>query len=141
MQTPMKSANVVISLFLCATLLTSCTRAILLQVFNNTRERLTVVSYEHDLKEKHYSIDAHQSARVEISNRLTITRENTVWEYDVKPVPKRTTYMTSERFGPLLVKLQVEQNGVVYILSPEAQGVMTNPPPQPPGYPIQPKSK
>lgn len=126
---------------LCSTLLTSCTRTLVLHIFNDTGKDITVTSYEADRKERHYSIGKGQAERVQISNRLTIALTGIAWDYDVKPVPKNTKYMASEHLGPLLIKLQVETNGTIYILSPDTQGPATAFPPQPPGYPLQPKSR
>jgi hypothetical protein len=134
----MKKTRLVLSLLLCTFFLTSCTRTILLQIFNNTGEDLTVISYE--LKgEKSYSIGKGQSARVQISNRLTVKTENKAWDFEVKPVPRTTSYMLSERFGPLVVKLQIEQNGTIYLLAAETSGVTNSFPPQPPGFPLHPE--
>jgi hypothetical protein len=132
----MKMPTMGVALLLCATLLTSCTRAVVLQVFNNTGARITVNSYESDLKEKRYVIDDAQSERVQNANRLTINRGNVIWNYNVKPVPTQT-YMTSERAGPLVIKLQVESDGTIYVLPPQAQRVMATLPGQPAAYPIR----
>lgn len=135
----MKSIRLIACLFFCIPLLTSCTRTIILQVFNNTGENIAVTSYELHHKEKRYSVDKAESQRVQVSNHLTITQGRNMWDYDVKSVPKTKTFMTSEHFGALVVKLQVEQNGVIYLLPPTAEAVMTNFPPQPAGYPLRPR--
>lgn len=139
----MKKLPVILVICFCLSLLTSCTRAIVFQIFNNSESVLEIVSYDSNQSEKHYTIGKNQFERVRFSNRLTIKHGTNVWDYEVKLVPKTTTYMKSESFGPLVIKVQVENDGGVYVLHPESDVAATtaNMPPQPTGYPMRPKSQ
>ena len=120
-------------------LLPSCTRTIVIQIFNATSGALEVVSYEKSGAERHYQIGPNQSGRVQVSRQLTVRRERVSWNYDLKPIPKTTNFFASVALGPLVVKLQVEGDGTLYVLPPAATNVMRGFPPQPDGYPIRPK--
>jgi hypothetical protein len=129
------------SIFLvCA--LTSCTRAFVLEVFNDTGMELELVSADTAHNEKHYTIEPNKSERIQIPSVLTVKHGSGVWTYILRPLPTRQAqgYMTSEHLGPLIEKFQIEPDGSIYILLGDTKAIVKAFPPQPSGYPVKPRT-
>lgn len=123
---------------LCALFLVSCTRVVVLDVFNNTGESVQVICIDTKSKEKAYVIGANRSQRVCVPHKLRITYSADTWFYLGKRVPG--SFMKSERFGPVVVQMQVEESGAIYVLTPGTSPPVTEFPAQPDGYPLRPTS-
>jgi hypothetical protein len=125
---------------LCLLALTSCSRAIVLQVFNNTGVEVKILANDGH-QEQSFSVAQGQSQRIKAPLGISVLSGGNSWQYDVKPVPKTKQYMISETFGPLVIKLQLQPDGSVHVLPPTAQGTQDGLPAQPPGYPLIPAPK
>jgi len=114
----------------------ACTRAPYLIVFNRTEVPLTIQRtppYESDV-----TIAPGSALRVRFpdSMELTVTAGGVTWRYAVRFPPRELARWST--LGRPEFQAQVEPNGHVYVLPPDATPPMRELPPQPPGFPLTP---
>ena len=120
-------------------MLTSCSRAVVFHMFNNTELDIEVLTRDSVGKVTRHHILKNQSEQLQFTDHLIVNDGTNRWEYEVKSVPKFKKYMTSESFGPLRVDIQLEKDGSIFVLAPKSTIPASNFPDQPDGYPLRPK--
>ena len=116
----------------------ACTRAPQLIVFNRTDVPLTIQRtppYESDVT---IAPGSTHRARFPDAMRLTVTAGAATWRYAVRFPPRELARWS--RLGRPQFQFQVEPDGRVYVLAPDAAPPVENLPPQPPGFPLVPLS-
>ena len=116
----------------------ACTRAPYLLVCNRTDVLLTIrrtPPYEAD-----FTIAPGAIARLRFpdSMRLEVAAGMATWRYAVAFPPRELARWTT--LGTPEFRLQVEPDGRVYVLPPDATPPVRELPPQPPGFPLVPES-
>jgi hypothetical protein len=114
----------------------ACTRAPYLVVYNRTDVPLTIrrtPPYESDV-----TILPGDTARVRFPDamRLEVAAGAATWRYAVAFPPRemaRWSTLSTPEF-----RVQVEPDGRVYVLAPDAMPPVRELPPQPPGFPLVP---
>src|SRR5512138_2850647 len=99
----MRTYKLIISSALALALVTSCTRAIMLDVFNNTGVTVRVLTGDKG-KNAQVEIPPAGSGRVKPIGPFTVASTLGTWIYEPKTVPKTAAYMLSESRGPLVVR-------------------------------------
>ncbi len=113
--------------------LTGCwSRGIYLEIFNNTSNKITIVDMID--KEITYTVDAGDTVEVFASYYYVYPNTETVWVY-----PKNIPYdAMHSSFAHEFVYVQINEDGLVYVLHPDQKPPVTEFPEQPPGYPLHP---
>jgi len=116
----------------------ACTRAPYLVVFNRTAVPLTIERtppYESDVT---IAPGSTRRARFPDAMLLTVTAGAATWRYAVRFPPRELARWS--RLGRPEFQLQVEPDGRVYVLAPDATPPVERLPPQPLGFPLVPLS-
>jgi len=114
----------------------ACTRAPYLIVFNRTSMPLTIrrtPPYESDVM---IPPGSAQRARFPDAMQLTVTTGTSTWRYVVRFPPRELARWSM--LGRAEFQVQVEPDGRVYVLPPDARPPVPELPPQPPGFPLAP---
>ena len=114
----------------------ACTRAPYLIVFNRTGVPLTIQRtppYESDMT---IEPDSAHRARFPDSMQLTVMAGAATWRYAVRFPPRELARWST--LGRAEFQVQVEPDGRVYVLPPDATPPIRELPPQPPGFPLAP---
>lgn len=61
-----------------------------------------------------------------------------IWRYDRRLFIEKRRFETKIDHFEILVKLQIEPKGAIYVMRPDSSGTTTNLPAQPRGFPLQP---
>jgi hypothetical protein len=61
------------------------------------------------------------------------------WHYETKPMVSRFHEYRRGSGNEILVNLQIQPDGTIYVMAPNASGIVTDFPPQPTGFPLKPK--
>jgi hypothetical protein len=114
----------------------ACTRAPYLVVFNRTGVPLTIERtppYESDVT---IAPGSTHRARFPDAMRLTVTAGTATWRYAVSFPPRELARWS--RLGRPEFQVQVEPDGRVYVLAPDATPPVQELPAQPEGFPLVP---
>lgn len=115
----------------------SCRPGIGQSLTNGTRERIRVVSVYYDRHTSESVLEPGQTAGIPSSMSFYIDCRDKRWSYyQVFPVPQR--FWNRVGLNKYILEFQVERDGRIEVLSPDAEGVQTVVPAQPPGFPIFP---
>jgi len=128
------------TLTICLLLLTvsSCARGLDVELFNNTGTNLTVTSYDTVGTPTSETLPSLASVRI-TGSEFVVQGEAAVWKYTLIGHSPPDHFIDKNHFNKL-VNLQIERNGDIYILPPEAVSRPSSLLPQPTGYPIHPES-
>jgi hypothetical protein len=118
-------------------LLVSCSRGFVYKVFNNSGQDLTVVCYDSKDVPTEYHIKAGAFHDVHYPSKLVIKHDKGEWRYD--RLQHTSAYEYSRTAGPRVQDVQVEADGVIYLLLPNTKQTVKQFPSQPDGYPLRPK--
>ena len=116
----------------------ACTRAPYLIVFNRTDAPLTIQRtppYDSDVS---IAPGTMQRVRFPDSMELTVVAGAVTWRYAVKFPPRDLARWST--LGSPEFQLQVEPDGRVYVLPPDARAPVQELPYQPPGFPLAPST-
>lgn len=114
----------------------ACTRAPYLIVFNRTEVPLTIQRtppYETDVT---IAPGSAQRVRFPDAMELAVTAGAATWRYAVRFPPRELARWSM--LGRAEFQVQVEPDGRVYVLPPDADPPVHELPPQPPGFPLVP---
>ena len=131
------------SLFTCSLLLllllvTSCHPGVVVDLFNNSGQDLTVVTINQGFEDTIYHVKKGRILRIGVSAKLRIEHLNENWNYERMAIPQQ--FWKRENFMISVINLQIEKDGMIYMLLPDARGLQANLPPQPTGYPLKPET-
>jgi hypothetical protein len=115
----------------------ACTRAPYLIVFNRTEVPLTIQRtppYESDVR---IAPGSAERVRFPDAMELSVTAAGTTWRYAVRFPPRELARWSM--LGRPEFQVQVEPDGRVYVLPPDAAPPVRELPPQPPGFPLAPR--
>ena len=114
----------------------ACTRAPYLIVFNRTGVLLTIKRtppYESDVR---IAPGSAQRVRFPDAMQLTVMAGASTWRYVVRFPPRELARWS--RLGRPEFQVQIEPDGRVYVLAPDATPPVEELPPQPAGFPLAP---
>ncbi len=124
-----------ILLILVPMMLTGCwSRGVFLEVFNNTSNKITM-AYTIS-KESTYIIDAGETVELSAAAEYYYVYPNTetIWVYQGN-IPYDAMHSS---FAHEFIYLQINKDGLIYVLHPDQKTPVTDFPEQPPGYPLHP---
>jgi hypothetical protein len=123
-----------------AALVNSCQKRTLLLMFNNTSEDVTVISYDDAMKHRDgQKIKSGTSGEVSWPISMSIQCGNNAWEYATFSTSVPLAYVDTHHGLKNYLKIQIETNGSLDVLSPDADNVvMSNSLVQPKGFPLKP---
>src|ERR1017187_7226445 len=127
------------SLLLLLLLVTSCHPGVVIDLFNNSEQDLTVVTINQTSEETINTVKKDRVLRIGIASKLRIEHLGGSWNYEPLTIPpqqfwKRKNSMIS------VINLQIEKDGMIYVLLPGEQSSLTNFPLQPRGFPLKSES-
>lgn len=106
------------------------------ELYNNTGKDLKI-TLVFSQSEKTITLKNNQSASIGVPRTFKIQTVDTTWHYDDQPIMlKYHKYLGKHTF---LAKLQIEQNGTIYLLLPDSTAPVDSFPPQPEGFPLKPE--
>jgi len=91
--------------------LVSCSRAVTLEIYDNTGSSIEVRCADTELQEQVYFIENKSAQRACVPYRLTIKHAAGTWFYADGGGPIPRSFKKAERFGHIFVQLQVEHDG------------------------------
>lgn len=135
----MKPINTLLIVLVCISLLLcGCHYILQVQLFNNTGQNVTIVSFDARTNASTDFVRAGDNVGLGIPSKLEIAnRTHGTWHYDLKRVPME--FHKQVGWNRHLLRFQIQEDGAIYVLSPGTSGPVTNFPPQPIGYPLRPK--
>jgi hypothetical protein len=105
---------------------------------NQIKIQLGTHTYNYEI-ERTFTLKTVQSTTIGVPYKIKIQRGNQIYCYDIKWIPYG--FYKSMKGSWRIARLQIQQDGLIYLLSPETSGIVTNFPPQPPDFPLHPKSE
>jgi hypothetical protein len=135
---PYSHTRITLVAMLLAILATSCRRGVVLLVFNHAGFEVTVFSYDSVGNFDSERLNSGEAHELGWPSRLSIHHGTNVWKYDTFSLPANK-YLCIGGFHPDFLKLQVEKDGAIYVISPLAKHSVTNFPVQPSDFPLHPK--
>ncbi|HEY0456959.1 MAG TPA: hypothetical protein VGE41_11335 [Verrucomicrobiae bacterium] len=116
----------------------SCKKGVLPIVWNNAGTQVVLTTYDTKMAAIRFKIGNGQSAEVAWPTTVAITTKVAHWTYPPFP-PLFWPYVLTNKFPADNIQIQIETNGVIFILSPMAKGICKAFPPQPKEFPYKPK--
>jgi hypothetical protein len=133
----MKKIFIVFALVLAAVLITACTPLFEVELYNNTGENITVVAINSASNATTHIIKNGEAVELGSPFKLEVQQADRIWQYDIKRIP--LSFHRRVGHNVHLVKIQIQSDGSIYLLLPDAtKGPVVTFPPQPGGYPIHP---
>ncbi len=123
----------------CAVLFVSCQKGFVFRVFNHTGSDLVLLSYDTEMHALEYSIKTGAAEDIASPTALTVTLPSGGrWEYEMRTVPRKYWYSRSS-LGKSDIRLQIEPDGLIYVLEPGTPSPVVQLPKQPEGFPLHPR--
>ena len=120
-------------------LLTSCTKAFVFNVFNNTGNDIVVIPYDTEMKSISYPIKAGSAGEIFFPSKLVVKHRTGEWVYQFKSLRMDERYKYDYvRHGRRVQDIQIEPEGIIYTL-PKNSGHIVNNFSQPLGFPLTPE--
>src|SRR5262245_43875313 len=133
MITKTKAYLIILITALSAMLLSSCKKGVYLLIFNNSGTDVIVTRFDAVDHSDLHKIARGANKPVPWPSRLSIKAASNDWAYASFPLLP-TSYVHRTSRGPDYLKLQLEPDGLLYVLSSSANGLLTNFPSQPQGF-------
>jgi hypothetical protein len=129
------------SLIIAAIGIYSCNRCIDLRLFNHSKQHLVIEAIDDSgATTASWRIAPEDSSVVWLAAHWKVRSGNLTWYYDDKTLwyPDKS-YSSLNWFHCLHMTAQINANGEIWILSPDAASSADSMPPQPPKYPVKPE--
>lgn len=138
-QIMIKSTYLFFSIILVIVCLTGCQHGALLKLWNNSGADITVTVYDSKNVPETFSIASGKYHRISFFKKAEIRRGDNVWTYSGFPGMASYEHYIHHR-GPLPFEfiVQLESDGRIYIVNPDAPGISSPISSQPTGFPRQP---
>mgnify|MGYP001395021628 CR=1 FL=1 len=120
----------------------SCTRCVDIRIFNNTGTRVVILGFDRSGNRNTWVVDQRGSAVAWYMYRWEIqTTKPTpvVWSYQpgtIKYIGE--DHLTKNWLHCRHAAVQIDGDGSIWVLPPESRTIATQPPSQPPDYPVRP---
>jgi hypothetical protein len=144
-----KSHFILLSLICMALALSGCVFVEKDEIYNNSERDLTVIA-KYSTNSVPHLVKKGETLEF-YSPFIEIRHSNDTWHYERKPFAlefhKRAGEKPLIKFykrtggNQILVKLQIQPDGAIYLIPPDSNGPVTNFPEQPEGFPLRPQNK
>lgn len=124
-------------LALTATLMVGCAYIPDNKLYNNTGKDLTITMIYNQTEERTLKLQNKQSALIGVPNKIRVQIADTSWNYYGKTIPLR--YHKYAERHKWIANLQIQQNGMIYLLLPDSSAPVESFPPQPEEFPLVPE--
>ena len=120
-----------------ALLFDACSRGLIVDVWNNTGQQLTITATYPPGFSKPRLLEIDQRRRFRHADHLKIETKKGTWDFEFQRLP--IEYHKTFGFNNLHLTAQIQPDGALYLLLPGSKAPVAEFPPQPPGYPLRPK--
>jgi hypothetical protein len=136
----MKRTTVLILSLILVGFLTSCSRDVVCNIYNNTGKNIRVIAYDTQNIPTEYTIKPGFFEEISFPTALKILNREFQWSYEWTglTLPRSGNYVRARSAGPLQTRFQVNADGTIYFLDNQTEAPFSQAPPQPEGFPLKP---
>ncbi|HUR46681.1 MAG TPA: hypothetical protein VMZ27_12460 [Candidatus Saccharimonadales bacterium] len=127
----------VLSVFIATLFVTGCDYVQTTEVTNHAKKELTIITTDPGKTVRIYNLAPGESLKFYLSAKLKIAAGNQTWEYERKNIP--ASFEQGSGKNRHLVRVEIREDGSIYIIPPKRKDAPNLGGIQPEGYPLHPK--